>query len=324
MGLMTLSYSLGYSSTLFYLENAGQKCLAKTLELPQKSEKSILTISGPCPLNVIWDTENSVFYYSMEDGQVASHSYAKSPDIIKKLGAIPGESFELWLDNKTGKLMAATMMDVKDQNVTKVVKKDKTIYTYLFEGKKYVTDDLNPWGMPKMALLLELRDNKWKRLEIKPTNSEAGDTLGLAALQSYVNKQVSGIDMNKLLNVSVCNQDEDCSTESPIAKKVLGKQADGFGQLKTKFATVFYFPLLEGDTIHPSSPVIFCKDKCEKPLKFKEIKETQISLVLDDEYVMIGTEYTNGNPYIYNAKTGALILNLPKAEYAVWLSEIKE
>ena len=301
------------SESLFYFAVEKKECVGHTIKFPEKKDEVVFSILGECPVNFIWNQPEKNIVYSMEDGKVFNYSFKSGVGVTKALGSLPGYGQEIWFDSKTKKLTAVTLVFMAD----KAVKTEKTTNgskeTYTFEGKNYVTTDLPDWGSSIMAILLEYDQDAWRRIDIKPSKSEAGETPGADVLPGYVARQPAFIDMNKIIFASICMGELSCGIEDSIAKKALGER-EGYGEISN-----FHFAVAYGDTPHASSPVFFCTGKCEKPLQLKEVVAEQLSLSLNKNYLLIGEEYTNADGLIYDIKTGNLFFKLPNPKISFWL-----
>ncbi len=299
------------ATTLFYFdESKTSECTAKTLNVLTKSEKKLLT-TKTCPTAWVWDgkkifyIENTQLSERTEDGQV------------KKLGSLPVSNPELWINSTSGNPVIAYLTEAEEKVVTseKTHSEPKSIFT--FEGKTYIAEYLPNWGMPYMAILAELKDGKWNRLEIEPTRSGAGETPGLSVLNKYRDRK-KGKTLSDILMSSTCQGGLNCDANNESIKKLLGKQ-EGYGLLAVKGGGTFAFATVFGDSNHASSPVYFCEKDCTKGFKLKEVTELQIALSVNGDMVLIANEYDNTFPRIYDGKSGRLELSLPKARNAVWL-----
>lgn len=321
---MTLFFSIlmifaqtAWASKLFFFDDSTKgKCLAKTVELPAKREKIELTFNK-CPENLIWDGKRNRVL-SIEGGSFWDRPL--TGDSRKSFGRIPEHSGELWIDKDTGNPRFAFMVDVPDKNVKIEGKEMDQVHIYKFEGKTYKAKMLPDWGVAAMAITIEFKKGLWSRIQMAPTKTGAGDTPGITALETYNQRKSDGQNLSETLKQSTCIGGKlSCSTEDKDLKRLLANPEDA-GVIKTSHGTRFFFPVGYGDSPHAGGPLYFCKGPCKKPVELKEVKEDQIGLALDQDYLLVATEYENAAPRIYDAKTGELILSIPKAKSAIWLN----
>jgi hypothetical protein len=321
---MTLFFSLlmifmqtAWASKLFFFDDSTKgKCLAKTVELPNKIEKIELSFKT-CPENLIWDGKRNRIL-TIEDGQFWERPL--TGDNRKSLGKISEHSGELWIEKDTGHPRFSFMIDVPEKNVKVEGKEIDQVHIYQFEGKTYKAQMLPDWGVAAMAITIEFKKGLWSRIEMAPTKTGAGDTPGITALETYNQRKSDGQNLSEILKQSTCIGGKlQCSTEDKNLKKLLANPEDA-GVIKTSHGTQFFFPVGYGDSPHAGSPLYFCQGSCKKAVKLNDVKEDQIGLALDKDYLLVATEYENAAPRIYDAKTGALILSLPKAKSAIWLN----
>ncbi len=307
-----------WGSTLFFLEEVSdKKCVAKTMDFPSGNEK-VLFSTSQCPSQIVWaKTRDRVYFTS--NSKLWEQTLDKKNGGPKVVASLPTENVSLWLDEPTDQLRIAYLKEVKPQDVITSEKgKEKNIF-FRFEGKMYPAKDLEDWGLPYMAVAAELKDKKWVRLEVKATKSEAGDNLSIFILDTFVNKKSSNMNLESMLKKTTCRGDLECSIKNSSIKKLIGPSEDGYGYLETGAKNRFVFMTMFGDSPHAHTPVYFCPGPCAKGFKLKTSHDGQLSLSADLDHVFIATEYDNKKPYIFSAKTGKLIKNLPKARAAVWL-----
>jgi hypothetical protein len=286
------------------------------VELPAKIEKIELSFNT-CPSHLIWDGKRNRML-TVEDGHVWERTL--KGENSKSLGKLPKNTGELWIDKDTGHPRFSFMIDVPDKNVKVEGKEIDQVHIYQFEGKTYKAQMLPDWGVAAMAITIEFKKGLWSRIEMAPTKTEAGDTPGITALETYNQRKSDGQNLSEILKLSTCIGGKlKCSTEDKNLKKLLANPEDA-GVIKTPHGTQFVFPVGYGDSPHAGSPLYFCLGSCKKAVKLNEVKEDQIGLALDRDFLLVATEYDNAAPRIYDAKTGALILNLPNAKSAIWLT----
>lgn len=312
-----LSWLPASAEKLFFVEKTGSdECVSKYLEIPSKKE-TVLMHSKDCPKNLIWDMKNKTLYYTSEDF-LFSRPLDRSKMGPQKLVKLPQkENFSISLDAEKHQPLISYLVEVpiEDYKFTGEGETRKEIYK--FEGKTYETTTTPPWGIPYVAISAVLEKGKWKRLEVVPTKSEAGDTPGLDALSE---RKTEGLSMSEIAKDMYCYSKKlDCTAEDKkIAKLVKAEESDNYGHIETK-KSEFVFGTLFGDSMHASAPVFLCQNHCATSKKLKEVTETQIGLATQGDYLLVVNEFTGDNPRVYDAD-GKLVYDNSSASQTIWFT----
>ncbi|HXH32559.1 MAG TPA: hypothetical protein VNJ01_17305 [Bacteriovoracaceae bacterium] len=299
------------SASVLIIEPQAQSCQVKKMLLPSKKEEPLFRPPS-CPKRLLISNSGK-FFYSDESGSIFTLANKKT----EKIGEFPTWSMSLMLDEK-GRLVAGYLKDLKESDFSSTGEGDKRTENFSFEGKKYVSKDLPPWGVPYMAIAEVFENGKWTRIEVAPTKSEAGDTPQLSVLKK-ISSKTNGVSLEKLQMDSTCYSSLlNCNTQHPFAKKLLGER-EGYGEIKTKSGAVFLFNVIYGDTPHASSPVFFLDSGAKDGIKINE-ERNQISLSMKDDLVLIGNEYDNKVSKLYDGN-GEMIMAFPPSAQVVWYPE---
>jgi hypothetical protein len=319
--LFFLLMERGFAAQLFYVQpGPSGSCTAKTLNIPgdPKEARTLFTAKN-CPSALILEPGEKAIY-TIEGRLLLKRPLDRGGE-SKELARIPEEDANLWLERDSKRLRIAYLVEVKDRNVLRKTGKGGTVYEVKFEGRRYEARDLPDWGLMFMAIVAELDGNQWRRLEIKPSKSGAGDTPGVEVLSARVGRKELGVNLTARLEQATCSggsKELNCNSTDPAAKKLLG-DVEGQGMLVTKNGTSFAFAIAFGDTNHAVAPVFFCRGNCARGSKVDLDLEGQVGLSLSGDYLLITSEYHGENPHVYETGTGKRILALPDASSAVWL-----
>jgi len=277
--------------------------------------------------NIIFDNEKSRVIYEKADGVYQdSWPNGKSEKLIIRVLPIDeikkrGWGF-WWIDKNTNKFMRAYLEEVNESNQKEY---DRLVEKYKFEFT---------CGVLYICHLDELqKDSKWKNVIKRPTNAEAGDTLGFLVIDEFIN--VKGKSYTSYL-------DESTKLKAVHLKdkfKYLGEKEKNniYSTFNIKkedindFKYIEYLPLKNdvgiavkiefGDSPHYVEPVVFCRENCRK-VKIRDdlnIDPGQLGISFREDYLLISEEYSGSDPYIYNAGNFQLIKNIPGATGAIWL-----
>jgi hypothetical protein len=253
---------------------------------------------------------------------------AYAPDgKVTELAKLPAADANVWVE-EGGKVRAAWLVT---DGVALSAKGD----VVTFEGKTFKVsgDDaaaFPPWGTPAMAILAELEGAgataKWKRIEAKPTKTDAGDTPGLGALSTSKVMKKGVLSISELVTKMTCVGGVlMCEAEEAAAKKLVGAKDDVMlGTLNTK-GGAFVFAVMFGDTPHAVPPVYLCSDgaascKSSVLVEKKGAEQRQLGLSTQSGFAIVSEEYSSTNARVIDA-TGKVVLSLPQSRAVVFLPE---
>lgn len=167
-----------------------------------------------------------------------------------------------------------------------------------------------------MAVSAYLYNGHWKRIEVVATKSNAGDTLGLDALPV---RKSFGLSWAEIAKKMFCYSGKlECGlSDTKFGKLVGDKEGYNYGRIKAPPAE-FIFATIQGDTLHGAAPVFYCEKDCAKPKKLKEVMDAQIGFALQDNFLLVATEYDAGNPKVYDTTNGKLIYENVHATKTIW------
>jgi len=306
---------------LFYFDkSAPNQCIAKIRDMNAETDE-LLQVTKHCPSAMIWDFDGGRRFY-VADGHVYSRPIRNSAATPTDLGSLPtGEEDiqDIWLDEGDN-LRAAYFAAIDPKKVTATPKSvgEGDVSTYNFEGKQYVADKLVNWGVPWMAILVELRGGTWQRMEVAPTKWEAGDTNGLSALTTPKKVKTKTLSLKEMLAASLCAGSRlDCASELPAVKALVGKNVTQYGTLKLDEQHMMGFGVKFGDTAHASPPVFIGDKGLKKAKKLKDVTAEQLSIAAAGDFVLVADEYTNEHARVFR-KTGELVWSQAKTASAIW------
>jgi hypothetical protein len=252
-----------------------------------------------------------------------------APKEVTSLAPVPGPALA-WSSGGTGKLwvnghgrpQVAYLFDAEQAGLTIVSAKTAgtSMPVVRYEGRRL---ELQGESAPYVAACEELDQGQWRMIEAKSTTWGFDMALGFSALDCY-RKAERGINLDDLTANSTCGEALACDTEldAAIKRRLLEQNPHAadtlFAALNIGTLGRFLFAVIEGDSLHPVSPVFFCTGQCESPTPLEGLPENALSLSAAGDYVVIATEYENASPRIYSA-SGRLVRALPKARNAVWL-----
>ncbi len=329
MKLVVLSFSILTASVVhaaphvFSLDTTKDGCAATVRDLaaPNVAPRVLFTSKAKeCPREVLLGK----VFLAAEGASVKAYA----PDgKITELAKLPADDASVWVE-EGGKVRAAWLVT---EGVTLSAKSD----VVSFEGKTFKVGGDNaavfpPWGTPAMAILAELEGAgataKWKRIEAKPTKTEAGDTPGLGALSTPKVTKKGVLSIGELVAKMTCVGGVlTCDAEDAGAKKLVGAKDDvSLGTLAIKTGALV-FPVMFGDTPHAVPPVHLCSDgaaSCKKSVvvEKKGAQQRQLGLATQGGYAIVSEEYSSANASIIDA-SGKVVLSLPKSTAVVFLPD---
>jgi hypothetical protein len=250
---------------------------------------------------------------------------AYAPDgKVTEMATLPAANANVWVE-EGGKVRAAWLVT---EGVTMSEKGD----AMTFEGKPFKLMDgdvpvVPPWGMPAMALLAELEGAgataTWKRIEARPTKTEAGDTPGLSALRTPKTMKKGVVSIGDVVATMTCMGSLECDREDAAAKKLVGATDEiELGVLPLQGGALV-FPVMFGDTPHATPPVYLCSDSaalCKKNvlIEKKTKDQRQLGFAAQGDYAIVSEEYSSSNARVIDA-SGKTILSLPTSTSVVFL-----
>lgn len=298
-----------FAATLFYLKQELRGCHANTLELPNKKLTTLFTVPE-CPSQIVWTGGKTLYVSENQLWEIGADKKSKS------LARLPWPVQSFWIEKSTQHPRIGYLVLVDEKNIVEKGTGEKKKTFYRFENQLLDATDLVDFGSPNIAITAELQNGKWKRLEMKATKSEAGDTPHLTVLESFNKRAEEGTSLAALLSSTTCAGGKlNCEIDNPRIKKLVGK-LEGYGSTDPLGKSQFVFNVVFGDSAHAASPVFFCKDKC---VKLKEVKSEQLAIARADGLVLVANEYTNDNPQVYSETTGTKLFELKEAQSAAWL-----
>lgn len=278
--------------------------------------------------NIIFDNDESRVIYEKADG-IYQDSWPNGNNEKVILRGLPLDEIKKrgwgfwWIDKNTNKFMRAYLEEVNESNQKE--------YNRLVEKHNFGFTRL---GVLYICHLDELqKDGKWKSVTKRPTNAEAGDTLGFLVIDKFIN--VKGKSYRSYL-------DESTNLKMVHLKdkfKYLGEREKNniysvFNIKKEDINDVTcieYLPLKNeagitvkiewGDSPHYVEPIAFCEENCKKVkiLDDLNIDLGQLGISFREDYLLISEEYSGSDPYIYNVEDLKLIKHIPGATGAIWL-----
>ncbi len=279
--------------------------------------------------NIIFDNDESRVIYERADG-IYQDSWPNGNNEKLVLRDLPIDEIKKrgwgfwWLDKNTNKFMRAYLEEVNKSNQKEY---DRLVAKYKFEFT---------WlGVLYICHLDELqKDGKWKNITKRPTNSEAGDTLGFRVIDEYIDKKGKSYSsyLDECTRLGAVNLKDKFDA---LGEKRKNKIYSVFNMKKEDvddFSYIEYLPLKNGngiavkiefgDTPHYFAPIAFCEKNCKKVKLTKDLNSgfDQINISFRKDYLLISKEYSGSDPYIYNVKKFSLIKNIPGAMNAVWLT----
>ena len=168
-----------------------------------------------------------------------------------------------WIDSQSKKIKVAHLHMIPEGGY----KYENDEFIFSSEGKAYRVEG---FGIPALAIALELDGQIWKRFDIAPTTTAAGDTLGLHALRSYPEaSRGSGANIDQMIKTMSCAEEGylDCQVPAQERQHLFKKEAiEQLGVLKYATKSV-YFNITYGDAPHITRPVFICDQPCLNPKK---------------------------------------------------------
>jgi hypothetical protein len=249
---------------------------------------------------------------------------------VTELAKLPAEDASVWVE-EGGKVRAAWLVV---DGVTLSAKGD----VVTFEGKTFKVggDDaaaFPPWGTPAMAILAELEGAgataKWKRIEAKPTKTDAGDTPGIGALSTRKAMKKGVLSIGELVAKMTCVGGVlECDAQGAAAKKLVGATDDvmlGTLPLNKSKGALVVFAVMFGDTPHAFAPVYLCSDgasscKSSVIVEKKSAEQRQLGLSTQGGFAIVSEEYSSANAHVVDA-SGKVVLSLPQSRAVVFLPD---
>jgi hypothetical protein len=304
---------------VFYMEkSADGKCTAKQRDVSKGPETEITVLSQlKCPDNIVWDYQHQKFFLIVDKTLWVQGMDESKPT---NLGALPvAEISMVWIDDASKNIRIGYMVPVPPQDV--VVSPDGKI-DFKFEGKQYPATFLPPVGNPFLAVVSELKKDKWERVIVEPTKSGAAGTPGISVLDVQFMQAKKPVNLKDLLIEATCAGGKlECNSDLVNAVILIGKK-DGYGYIPSRFDNATAFGVMNFDEVgHATEPVYFCKTNCLEGIKLQGIAENE-RLALSsrkDEFLLVTEEGTGKHPRIYRAGDGKPMIDLPNAFGAVWL-----
>jgi len=303
------------SSLIFFMEGSGAgwsaTCQFKLMELPSKQVKIIATLDQECPDSVRWNPQAKSAVFQSK-GVPFSFQWGKHPT-LKKLPQFPlpegGWDYDYWVSRETGNLRFAYMVRPEKVESGK----------YIFESKAY--DPPYPdWGVPWMAIVVEFDGEIWRRVGIRGTTSQAGETNGITEVDGYRDYRTS-TDVLRAVRWRIWGsvEEEKGSAFAKRMKKIASQSANVqpylYYPVNNKNAIVTGY-LMVDTSVCPSLPLILCQDDCRS---YRRIENPdfhhQVFFAGENDWAVVGHKYLGvKKSWVYQVSTGKLFLDLPEAQ----------
>lgn len=334
--MILLALSLAAAPHVFSLDTVKDGCAARVRDLATpgaKGERTLFTAKA-CPTNVLLSNTGALAI-GVEGGAVKSFGFDGK---VTEMAKLPAADAAIHLE-ENGKMRAAWVVTegVKNKPVPAGAKA-KAIVT--FEGKDYPVDEdavFPPWGTTGVAILAEHDGKGWKRIEVTPTKTDAGDTPHLDALKAQRKNKASVLAVDGLVMSMTCISGYHgklaCTPEAPAGARrellKLDKDIENVGTLELDRGggkNALAFNVMQGDTLHAFTPVILCTDgvaSCKAPVvveKKGEGQGRQLGIATQGGFTILSDEYSSSNARIVDA-TGKTVLSLPTSTAVVFLPD---
>jgi hypothetical protein len=311
---------------IYYEEIKGVfNCMKK--ELPN-GKVSLVASFNTKPLDVIWDTEEKLAYFVTKKG-VFKKKYIENDRFDCISDSLPifddYELGECWIDNKTNKIRIS--YGIYDSNF------DERLRDRMDNYMNDSTNNFYDFGVNMFACIAELSPKgKWKVIEEKESTGGACDTPGLTVLMKDIHRKNKMTSTGHSIEVSNClggimylENDMVTDLDSTQLKYYFKNKKlpiDVEGYYKVHVNDKFDFIV---SAVWFSSPTYTCPlylyDKSNR--KMSELPDVKKNLKIDENagltiqnttrYTLIGKDYYNSSPMIYDPVSFKLIGFYPKA-----------
>jgi hypothetical protein len=223
--------------------------------------------------------------------------------------------------DKTGNVRIGYLVPIPPQNVVMTEQNNvKQIY-FKFEEASLPATYLPEKGMPYVAIISELKKDKWERVVIEPTRSGAPNTPGFSVLEGHMMQSKLPVSLKDLLNDAICSGKLNCNSDFINISVLVGKK-DAYGFIPSRYdiATAFGVSVID-NTNHAVDPVYFCTKNCTEGARLEGLAENERLAISTkkDEYLLVTEESAGKHPRVYKAGESKPMLDLPNAFAAVWL-----
>jgi hypothetical protein len=249
------------------------------------------------------------------------------PAPAEKVTSLPSEFGAiraLWRDKSTGQLRAIAMQRVAKAQIA--TEGGKQVYR-LKDGAKVAALADPTWGAPYLCSVLELTSDggAWKRIAVRATKDEAGETPGDSVADDL--RQEAGVSSERLLESYTCKSGH-CRNDVPAAfvalaaRKAKRKLTDddlslwrvGDSLHSVLFATV------AGDQLHAAAPILVVGAEASAPaLDLPLGRAGQYGLGVEEGRLLVAEERSGAHPIVVDLHSARLLLDVAKGELATWV-----
>lgn len=310
---------IALGSDIFFLQEGTTGCAWKTVKVPGLEEKTHLT-TKTCPRKIAWNLKDRSTVF-LEDKSIYSWDFdKKSAKLVTTISEKWNEDITEISMTADGSVRIGLMHAVEDDNIKK--KGEKTFYRH--EGKLFPSAEPS-WGLPYIAEVKEFGPKKkWTSVFMTSTKWGAGETPGLSVASRELWTMKNVVSHDSLLAAQPCSMECDISL-FPGPKTVIAglkkERGSDWAYLPIKGGAPkgVLFGIAYGDSPHVGPPVYFCSGKCTKPIAVKEVKESQLSISIQNGYILISKEYDGTSPMLFTTKSATPVGKWPHAQKTIWL-----
>ncbi len=293
-------------SNVFYLQKNKVNCEWKVFSLT-KNMKIVINTTEKCPTNLNWDSKKKAIYYTIDSTFSIFHLLgSKKNRLLAKHNHPAAIPILFWVDQKTGYSRHLYMLEVNVKDITKAqAKKSNSDYFYDYKGKKYPLSYVYD-GVPHMAFVVELVNDKWKNIKTFATTYYSSASLGimpafkLMSTSKYISKPKDNSayevkSVKSVKNIKKLNRGE------AILKR-LGKLDDDEVRIYSGLdGAKVYCKSVYGDTSHGFAPVIVAPIKQKSIFVLKGDLPTQLTILTNKKWLLVREEhYALGKAFLYN------------------------
>lgn len=320
---------------VLFFQKSAEAC-EWTIWDPATGETRIIEKTAGCPSEVLFDSRDRRTVSFLED-KLYEKDWAGESRERTVIAEVPkdAQGLRLWISGETGRIRFAYLAQVEDSTVELegaphrlLLAADPEIYR--FEGQDYPrTEGLPPWGMPYMAVLLQLgKDGRWVRLALAPTKGSAGDTPGLDVLREHFDDREGVFSLRRSLLSATCAE-EDCQPDWDQREEVfrrLGSElgidsADSLGDRSVGTQSRVLFSVEWGDLPTAVGPVFWCEGECRSVVRLDDLPQAnQLSISVRGNLILVTEEGTGSEGRVYRAGDAKPIEVFSGSEAAVWIA----
>lgn len=314
-----------YGQRLFFLETSMPgKCLWKVHDLRTGKTRQVFE-TNECPVEIIWDLRTQIITFHTS-AKLVAWAWNK-PSAKASVVELPTKhALDLWLDDKSG---YPRLADIVPPEKVELMGKDEAL---VYDGKKYSTAGLVPWGSNGLVLLYELQSGKWQRIAVAATKWGPVDAPGTAVLNEHRHVKQHTVSLKLLLDAGTCGK-RNCTFEtletSPDIKRKLMKlvtnnpdKGEIPGYIAVDHTAGLLFQQRMGDTYHATLPAFLCSNRCAEVKKLERVEPFEgggFSISIAGRLLLLSDEYSGRNGCVYSVDNANPILVLPPSQGAIWL-----